>query len=87
MKKSILLLYVVIFLLQALLCVPLVYAEAETVTASANTSNQGVEDFIDDFGDLFVGSSASKIDEEVYLGGYPLGITIDGDGVTVIGLN
>ncbi len=31
-------------------------------------------------------SKPSKI-EEVYLGGYPLGISIDGEGVTVIGLN
>lgn len=43
---------------------------------------------IDDISDLFTGANASsKIEEKVYLGGYPLGITIDGDGVTVIGLN
>lgn len=30
---------------------------------------------------------AQAAGEQVYLGGYPLGITIDGDGVTVIGLN
>ena len=89
MKKSILLLYVVILLLQIILCVPFVYAQAETVLAEVNAStNQGVEDFLDDFGNLLLGNSnTAKIDEEVYLGGYPLGITIDGDGVTVIGLN
>lgn len=44
--------------------------------------------FIDDVADLFVGvNGTAKIDEQVYLGGYPLGLTIDGDGVTVIGLN
>lgn len=47
-------------------------------------------DILDDLSDLLTGVNANttaKIDEEVYLGGYPLGITIDGDGVTVIGLN
>lgn len=44
-------------------------------------------EFFDDVTDLFCGSSSQKISEQVYLGGYPLGLTIDGDGVTVIGLN
>jgi len=44
-------------------------------------------EFFDDVSDLFCGSSSQKISEQVYLGGYPLGLTIDGDGVTVIGLN
>ena len=87
MKKSFLLLYVAILLLQTLLCVPMLFAEAQTVSVSANYTTQSVDGFLDDVGDLFVGSSASKVNEQVYLGGYPLGITIDGDGVTVIGLN
>lgn len=44
-------------------------------------------EFFDDVSDLFCGASNQKINEQVYLGGYPLGLTIDGDGVTVIGLN
>ena len=44
-------------------------------------------DFFDDLSDLFCGSSSQKISEQVYIGGYPLGLTIDGDGVTVVGLN
>lgn len=52
------------------------------------TDLSDASDFIDDVADLFVGvNGTAKIDEQVYLGGYPLGMTIDGDGVTVIGLN
>lgn len=44
-------------------------------------------DIVDDVANLFSGQTSSKIDEKVFLGGYPIGITIDGEGVTVIGLN
>ena len=57
------------------------------VPDSAVASCTANADIIDDVTDLFTGSNVEKIDEQVYLGGYPLGITIDGDGVTVIGLN
>lgn len=57
---------------------------AQDVFASEYTADGG---FFEDVGNLFAGNKPSKIDEEVYLGGYPLGITLDGDGVTVIGLN
>lgn len=87
MKKSLLIIYVVILLLQITLCAPFIYAEAAVSVGAGFASNQVAEDIFDDFGELFFSSSTAKIDEEVYLGGYPLGITIDGDGVTVIGLN
>lgn len=45
------------------------------------------EDFRDNIADLFIPETSGKISEQVYLGGYPLGLTIDGDGVTVVGLN
>ncbi len=54
---------------------------------AASTADGSPAEFFQDVGELFGGSYTEKIDEEVYLGGYPLGITIDGDGVTVIGLN
>ena len=44
-------------------------------------------DIIDDIGDLVTGTKPAERGEEVYLGGFPLGLTIDGNGVTVIGLN
>lgn len=44
-------------------------------------------DIIDDLGNLVVGTKPVTPGEEVYLGGVPLGLTIDGNGVTVIGLN
>lgn len=52
------------------------------------TDDEG--DFLDRVAELFGGRAAQtggNIGEKVYLGGYPLGITLDGDGVTVIGLN
>lgn len=55
--------------------------------ANIDVDNGGETDFFDSLGNLFTGNQTSRIDEQVYLGGYPLGITIDGDGVTVIGLN
>ncbi len=44
-------------------------------------------DLRDNVSNLLLPENASKINEQVYLGGYPLGLTIDGDGVTVVGLN
>lgn len=50
-----------------------------------NNQNCDISDAING---LFSSSAAAeKIDEQVYLGGYAIGMTIDGDGVTVIGLN
>lgn len=85
------LIFILIFILTTAFVLPFALAEVSQcfgkVSACASNSS-GVSDFFDDVADLFVGtSSATKIEEEVYLGGYPLGITIDGDGVTVIGLN
>ncbi len=85
MKKSLSVMIFAILLLQVLF-VPSVLHFSEKTVAAMSYDND-VVDFIDDMGDLFAGKTAAKIDEEVYLGGYPLGITIDGDGVTVIGLN
>lgn len=57
-------------------------------TVATDTQADGFSDFVENISDLFVGCKPSdKPVEKVYLGGYPLGITIDGDGVTVIGLN
>lgn len=89
MKKILIFVFVVLIGLQ---CVCLsAFAENayyyDTHTIQVATANC---DILDDISDLFTGvnaNTAAKIDEEVYLGGYPLGITIDGDGVTVIGLN
>lgn len=86
MKKALLVMFAVILLLQSLVCTPF-SSQAQTAVGVVNAENNSVDGFFGDIGELFSGSSASKIDEEVYLGGYPLGITIDGDGVTVIGLN
>lgn len=86
MKKLLLYLLIAFLLLQTA-CAP---ALAQVVRYSINyravaTNSEGT--LLEDIGDLFTGNVSAKIDEEVYLGGYPLGITIDGDGVTVIGLN
>lgn len=82
--------FLILFML-AVLCFGIVGANANSANAavvcSVGDSEAEKSDFWDDFADLFVGAASAKIDEKVYLGGYPLGITIDGDGVTVIGLN
>lgn len=74
-----------IIILSILLCLPCVcFGNAQTVAVACSTCEG---DFIDNIGDLFSTQPTAKIDEQVYLGGFPLGISIDGDGVTVIGLN
>ena len=83
MKKSLLIL-LVILLLQAFFLFP---ADDRVVQTASAFGGEDIGEFLDDVGELFGGKTVAKIDEEVYLGGYPLGITIDGDGVTVIGLN
>ncbi len=85
MKKIIISALIICFLLQ-ITCIPfLASASVNTVSCAAVENNGNI---LDDIGNLFTGAvSMNKIDEEVYLGGYPLGITIDGDGVTIIGLN
>ena len=86
MKKF--LLFVVTFILILQLGLVAACANNGVVTSEVVAMGNSVEgDFFDEVGNLFLGNKPSKIDEEVYLGGYPLGITLDGDGVTVIGLN
>ncbi len=56
-------------------------------TDFCNENQNDLEDFQEDISQLFTSSKSNKKIEDVYLGGYPLGITIDGEGVTVVGLN
>ncbi len=86
MKKFLTFLFAFLICLQCVV-IPL-SADALCREVSADATFAANADIIDDINDLFIGANSSaKIDEQVYLGGYPLGITIDGDGVTVIGLN
>ena len=86
MKKFLLFVLTLIFVMQ--LGVFAACANREVIVENAIAmQNSSDGNFFDDVGNLFVGGKPSKIDEEVYLGGYPLGITLDGDGVTVVGLN
>jgi hypothetical protein len=39
------------------------------------------------FEDILSLDNGDEVYQQVYLGGYPLGITLDGEGVTVVGLN
>ena len=71
------LIFVLAFAVTALSC--------PCVTAYADGTN--FDGFRDNISDLFIHESTSRIDEQVYLGGYPVGLTIDGNGVTVVGLN
>lgn len=88
-KLPLLMIFVAICLCVAF-CLPLsqVVSSHFVKAVEVSAADGGPLEFFDDVADLFVGTNAgAKIDEQVYLGGYPLGITIDGDGVTVIGLN
>ena len=80
MKRLTISILTLIFLL-AFTLIPL--SQSNVVYADGTT----FEGFRDNISDLFIPESISKIDEQVYLGGYPLGLTIDGNGVTVVGLN
>ena len=86
MKKFVLFVLTIILALQLGLFVACANPNDANLGAVA-MQNAADGNFFDDVGDLFVGNKPSKIDEEVYLGGFPLGITLDGDGVTVVGLN
>lgn len=79
-SNKILILTLLIFLLVSTLLLP-----TKLEMAYADTTN--FDDFREDVSQLFLSESSTKINEQVYLGGYPLGLTIDGDGVTVVGLN
>ncbi len=89
MKRLLSILFVVLMCFQCL-CLTVFAENTEYYDCNNMQATAANCDIFDDIGDLFTGSNANttaKINEQVYLGGYPLGITIDGDGVTVIGLN
>ncbi len=91
MKKVSIILLLFVLCCGVLLCGSTSHCYANMAQQVSNTancqSNSDLSDIIDDVSNLFTGTTAEKITEQVYLGGYPLGITIDGDGVTIIGLN
>lgn len=70
------------------LCLP-TYAQAQTTEQQATTASNNQDNIFDKLEQLFNPQkhNTTNINEKVYLGGYPLGITLDGDGVRVIGLN
>ena len=90
MKKTIFLLLIFLLCLQCAV-IPLTANTVNAVCDNNCAVSVANADVIDDVLDLFTGAAntntSAVIDEEVYLGGYPIGITIDGEGVTVIGLN
>lgn len=84
--KKILIFILIICICWQFSCFTAFAATSDDVYACMAGETDG--NILENIGNLFIGANAtSKIDEKVYLGGYPLGITIDGDGVTVIGLN
>ena len=87
MKKILILILTICFCLQ-FTCVSAFASAYDGISADTCMTSDIDGNIIDNISNLFTGANtASKIDEKVYLGGFPLGITIDGDGVTVIGLN
>ncbi len=90
-RRGSLVIFLLALCLALTLALPLAFASVTPCFVKLQACTAGGSDasnFLDDVADLFVGTSnATKIEEEVYLGGYPLGMTMDGEGVTVIGLN
>lgn len=75
MKKRVILL-IVIALALAFFAIPQSPAQAQEIP------------LLDELGDLFFPSvTGPAIKEKVYVSGKPIGITVDGEGVTIIGLN
>lgn len=71
-----------LFVLLAVVVVSLVIVPTQQAIAETT------DDFFDRLGDLFLPqSNKGTVNEQVYIGGHALGMTIDGNGVTVIGLN
>ncbi len=73
----------IVFVICMLLCAVAIATPQMPVAFASDD----IFDFCQDVGDLFVATGKGEQLEQVYLGGYPLGFTIDGDGVTVVGLN
>lgn len=87
MKKILILILTICFCLQ-FTCISAFASVSDGICTETCMAGDTDGNILDNIGNLFTGANAaSKIDEKVYLGGYPLGITIGGDGVTVIGLN
>ena len=95
MSKRILCAVCLLFVAVYIVCMPSGYYGNDTVSCFAYGDEAVYDscavkqnaDIFDELGNLVVGKKSAEPQEEVYLGGYPLGLTIDGNGVTVIGLN
>lgn len=92
MKKSYKILLVLLILLLSFSILVSCTAKTQSANIDANgevvaTADEG-GNVLDELANLFFPSEPiGNVKEQVYLGGYPLGMTIDGNGVTVIGLN
>lgn len=60
-------------------------ANSTEMVAVASVEDASID--VSDVAQLFFPTDNDTTDEQVYLGGFPLGMTIDGKGVTVVGLN
>lgn len=85
MKRVLTILLTLVFLFTLCSCFGIEnHAYASAFQADFSSEPSFWQDFINLFG---VNDKKQDSAEKVYLGGYPLGITVNGDGVTVIGLN
>ncbi len=70
-----------LIMVMAIVLVLPIAGQCEIIVADASSVT------VEDIGQLFFPTDKETITEQVYLGGFPLGMTIDGRGVTVVGLN
>lgn len=61
--------------------------ESETVAAFNNSEEKPATNFFQKLGELFFKPQKSGKLPKVHLGGTPIGISLDGDGVIIIGIN
>lgn len=90
MNKKILMVFAAVLIFAVCFCIMLAGGEAlQSVTTDyeAAATFAPAEDLSDKVGSLFVAAKRKKIDEKVYVGGYPVGLSFEGEGAFIIGLS
>ena len=85
MNKKIVMVFVAVLLFAVCFC--LVYIGSETPEPVAVRYEASGEDISEKVSSLFIAPKRKKIEEKVYVGGYPVGLSFEGEGAFIIGLS
>ena len=85
MNKKIVMVFVAVLLFAACFC--LVLAGSEAPEPAAARYEASTDDISEKVSSLFVAPKRKKIEEKVYAGGYPVGLSFEGEGAFIIGLS